>query len=964
MTLMQVWGALVLLIGCPLLGGIPAAAWAVRLCSGKKLRKLGTGNVSVSAAFYHGGTLPGVLTVLAEAFKGVGAVLLARAFGLDPTWELLALIALVMGRYWLGQGGGITNVVWGYVAYDWRVALLTTVIGGIGFTLVRERTSGRLLVLVLFPLLTALLAHPSSEVLAAAALAGLIYWLYQRLPDDLDLQANNSQPDSSRIFRFFQASRALQTLDQPLEAKKVGAKAARLSELKRQGYAVPMGWVLAPGDDVEMLVEYLQPTVQSPLVVRSSAVGEDSESASAAGQYESILNVTNRQELREAVARCLASYHQPEAMRYRQDLGVAEESMALLVQQQVRGQFSGVAFSRDPVDGRDGVAIETLPGGAAQVVSGQVTPLRYRVFKGEVQSSQTATPPTIQEPSTELLQQVAQLAQALESQASGVPQDIEWTWDGQQLWVLQARPVTTLLPIWTRRIAAEVIPGLIRPLTWSVNRPLTCGVWGELFTLVLAERAQGLDFNETATLHRSQAYFNVTLLGQLFQRMGLPAESLEFLTRSSGSASFGRPPLGSTLRNVPGLLRLVSRELALVRDFKRDDRRLFIPTLEQLEQARPQTAQVWLAQVEQILVVLQRATYYSILAPLSLALRCKLLRIPDNQLSGDQTPEVMALRELSQLAAEIRNLAVVSEALTENLSAQKLWARLQHNPEGQAVLRQFDAFLNRYGYLSEVGTDIAVPTWREQPEPLRQLLLSAVRNPAPTPTGSTSSPKSGSWLWQTGQVRSQLKGRITEVYSRLLAHLRACFVAIEAQWLSEGRLAQAGDIFFLTLEEVRAAVRAADSDLTARVAERRQQFKQDAHFTPPNLVYGNTVPMPDLEASRQPLESQGTVLRGIGASAGQFTGTVRVLRNLSEAMEVSVSRETVLVVPYTDSGWAPLLAQAGALIAEVGGRLSHGAIVAREYRIPAVMDIAGATQRLRDGQQVRVDGTSGTVELL
>ena len=105
----------------------------------------------------------------------------------------------------------------------------------------------------------------------------------------------------------------------------------------------------------------------------------------------------------------------------------------------------------------------------------------------------------------------------------GIPQDIEWSFDGQQLWVLQSRPITTLLPIWTRKIAAEVIPGVIRPLTWSINRPLTCGVWGDLFTTVLKDRAADIDFSQTATLHYMRAYFNATLLGDIFYSDGSAA---------------------------------------------------------------------------------------------------------------------------------------------------------------------------------------------------------------------------------------------------------------------------------------------------------------------------------------------------------------------------------------------------------------------------------------------------------
>ena len=217
------------------------------------------------------------------------------------------------------------------------------------------------------------------------------------------------------------------------------------------------------------------------------------------------------------------------------------------------------------------------------------------------------------------------------------------------------------------------------------------------------------------------------------------------------------------------------------------------------------------------------------------------------------------------------------------------------------------------------------------------------------------------------QRRVDLKGRVTEVYSQLLAELRWCFVGMEQVWLQSGVLAESGDIFFLEFEEIRRVITGSNSVslLGQLVRRRRSQFAQDSQLeTVPPLVYGNTPPQlltPNLNNSK--LKTQNSKLfQGIGASPGQFEGRVRVLRNLQSAPEID--RDTILVVPYTDSGWAPLLARVGGLIAEVGGRLSHGAIVAREYGIPAVMDIHNATRLLQDGQRVRIDGQKGTVEII
>lgn len=978
MSLLQVWGALLIFVLCPLLGGLPLTGWMTRLVSGKSLTQIGTGNVGVSAAFYHGGKVAGILSVLAEAFKGIAAVLLARYyFPVDPAWEVIALMALVMGRYWIAKGAGTTNVTWGFFVHDPVTALLTLLISLIGFTIFRERRQGRLLVLVLLPLLTALRHGGEGErVLLVACLCGLIAWIYQKLPDDLDLSAAEGRLESQSMFRFFRGDRGLLSLDQPLQPAQVGNKAATLAQLKAWGYPVPRGYVLPAGDDLNPLIEITQPSPQQPLVVRSSALDEDTGTASAAGLYTSILNVTSKAALETAIQRCFVSYNNPAAVQYRRDRNLPEQGLAVLVQVQVAGVFSGVAFSRDPIARcGDAVVIEALPGAASQVVSGQQTPEQYQVavapgdladLEGAAawQLPQALTLPVVGQglvPSR-LIQQVAYLARHLEERYHGIPQDLEWSYDGETLWLLQSRPITTLQPIWTRKIAAEVIPGSIRPLTWSINRPLTCGVWGEIFSIVLGERARGLDFEETATLHHAYAYFNATLLGEIFRRMGLPAESLEFLTRG---AKFSKPPLTSTLRNTPGLLRLAGRELALEKDFRRDRQALFEPGLQALAAVSREalTPTALLSRMETVLTLLRRATYYSIFAPLSFALREGMFKVPAPTLNADQNPEVAALRELGAIATTLRQ-QLPPEALARITNAPSLMAVLTETPAGQPLLARLDQFLQTYGYLSEVGTDIAVPTWQENPTPVQELLAQSVIG-SPTNAGAESPATAPGWKGKTVQRRLDLKGQVNALYSGLLAELRHCFLALESRWIEAGLLTQPGDIFFLTYAEVQTLVTEPDAlqaTLPQCLAARQQQFEADRQLEPvPTLVFGNDPPRVDPAAlTRSPLGVAQT-LKGIGASPGIVEGTLRVMRQLGS---LDSDEPVILVVPYTDSGWAPLLAQAAGLIAEVGGRLSHGAIVAREYGIPAVMDIHEATHRLRDGQRVRLDGAAGTVEIL
>jgi pyruvate,water dikinase len=308
------------------------------------------------------------------------------------------------------------------------------------------------------------------------------------------------------------------------------------------------------------------------------------------------------------------------------------------------------------------------------------------------------------------------------------------------------------------------------------------------------------------------------------------------------------------------------------------------------------------------------------------------------------------LRSLKLLAAD-------AQEILPEIEPERVFEQLEQIPEGQRILDDFAEILEDYGYLSEVGTDISVPRWKEQPHLVRQIFVQFIQAHESANADESKQRHQG-----FVQSRVDLKGRVTEVYSRLLAELRWTFLALEKLWLKDGLLKQTGDIFFLKLGEVRRLAANADPELRDKVAEllqkRRSQFLEDSQITQiPPLVYGNNPPHP----IAAPIDTSDHILLGIPASQGQAAGQVKVVRNLQEAGEIN--KQTILVVPYTDSGWATILVRAGGVIAEAGGKLSHGAIVAREYGIPAVMDVRGATYLLQDGQQVRIDGSKGIVEL-
>ncbi|WP_341737455.1 glycerol-3-phosphate acyltransferase [Microcoleus sp. CAWBG640] len=1025
-----------LLVASFAIGALPLTGWAVRVFAGKDLRVLGTGNIGVSAAFIHGGKVAGIAAVLAEIARGMMPVLAGRFWFPDtPALALALLIPLVAGRYAIARGGGVTNAVWGIFAFSPAVAITAGIFGLLVWRLAEvvwgKGDQARLFAsrcgCLCTPIWFWLWRQNTTEFLAAAGLACLLFTISLRQGDDMALSK----------------SEKLLSLDNSLDAKVCGDKAAKLSLLKRAKFNVPPGWILLHSSGIgnresgignlensenlsipNTLIENLKSKIQNRIIVRSSAVGEDGDISSAAGQYQTIGPVSTAAQLREAINCCRQSYWTSEAVAYRRQRQLPDTQMAVLIQPYIDGQVAGVMFTRNPLDGGSQVIIEALPGGAESVVGGQITPVHLEIDFSTSESLQASFIKLENNSfiAHSIVAELVKQAQAIEEFFHGIPQDIEWSWDGEQIWILQSRPITNLQPFWTRTIAAEVIPGAIRPLTWSINRPLTCGVWGEIFQVVLGDRAANLNFNETATLLGSHAYFNATLLGEIFRMMGLPEQGLEFLLRGQ---KMGKPPLGKILPSLPGLWRLVQRERALNGEFKGDRTGIFLPAIQKLQKSEvnPPLPQVnpglfhsqinhrfvgvvdgaclpssstgemgagtgapplqenetalplppprgeirgenaqdlmgLLERTEQIQEWLKPITYYNILGPIGLAIRKAIFRVPDEWLDNDNAPEIASVRALQQLAQKLRQAAISQS--DETISTAKL---AQIFAESSALQAEFDQWLDTYGYLSEVGTDIAVATWREQPEAYQKLLLTMAQKSVVTNLDATR--KLGLTFWQKWrldkcQERARVKNEISQVYARLLAHLRWTFLTIEAGGLAMGVFQETGDIFYLEFGEIQQWIRSGDRvSFQDTIRERRAQLKVDRLRPIPPVVYGNLLPNSQ-EKTRTPATSTTKIIQGIPASIGRVEGLVKICRTVT----TDLGENAIVVVPYTDAGWAPLLLGATAIISEVGGQLSHGAIIAREYKIPAVMNIPEATTRFRDGQKVRVDGYLGTVELL
>ncbi|MCP4537261.1 MAG: hypothetical protein GY832_08945 [Chloroflexi bacterium] len=728
------------------------------------------------------------------------------------------------------------------------------------------------------------------------------------------------------------------------------------------------------------------------VAVRSSALSEDGAAASFAGQHETFLEIAGCDSLLTAVRCCWASLWSERALAYRDHLSLNGDvqfenghsdgtpAMAVVVQRMVPAVQSGVAFTLDPVSGRrDVTVVEAIAGVGDALVSGQATPHRYVVSDAEGLIRQGEERPQADESVLDdaRLAAVVRLAREVESWA-GQPQDVEWALDDAgNVHLLQARPITTEGSIasgsatrWTRDNVGEVIPDPVTPLTWSVLDPL-----GNRSFAGVLRRLGVTDFPAAGLFGRfyGRVYFNQTLFQSVMSRfypshVGWRAAPRLALTALRGLVLLRRLPAESE-NAISAILKHRDTQCASA---------LAIDRLSLWQRLGMDAMEVHLA--------------VSLIAELLYQTLDKLLaRWGDGTinaaalttgLTGVRSAETgHALAALAGQACQIESLRTVVLETAPNA----LPARLAETEAGRALWARMEAFLAEYGHCAVQEFELSAPRWRDEPAMVLGALQTHVRAVAET-SPSSAGTESGTaarleatariedrlgplkrwpfryllrWVQDFVVIRENLKYHFVIAHSRL----RELYLILADQLVTAGRLADPDDVFFLTADEV---VTLSDGSLQVAfdfVTERRQAWKADQQTEPPLAFeqWGDGRLSPTSLHAAPDDGGDDPSLRGFAASPGSYTGRARVLRSPSDG---TVEPGEVLVVPATSPGWAPLLLAAGALVTEIGGTLSHGAIIAREYGLPAVLNVAGATRHIRTGQLVHVDGSQGTVRLL
>ncbi len=761
---------------------------------------------------------------------------------------------------------------------------------------------------------------------------------------------------------------------------------------------------------------------QAACAVRSSATAEDLPTASFAGQQDTYLNVVGAAAILRYVSRCWASLFTERAVTYRLRNGLDQRKvqMAVVVQQMVFPRAAGVLFTADPVTGNRKVAsVEASFGLGEALVSGLVNADVFKVRDGEVVGKTIAVKqlaigasPTggTQKRAIEAARQqqpaltdaqvvrLAQLGRRIEAHF-GAPQDVEWCLVDDDFQIVQSRPITTLFPIPAaadRENHVYVSVGHGQMMT-DAMKPLGLSVWQLTTPRPMAEAGGRLFVDVTQGLASPASRDGLLevfgrgdpLIRDALQTILDRGDFVRSLAADGGSVAAPTVGAPAPIETDPAIVaELIARSQASIAALKRDIRTksgsalldfiladfqelrriLFDPRSHQVFMSAMEAAwwlndelQAWLGE-KNAADTLTQSVPDNVTSEMGLA----LLDVAD---VIRPHPDVVTFLQL-----QLRPRHVENEDFLDELP------RLAGGQEAQHAIR---AWLDKYGMRCVGEIDITRPRWSERPATLLPMILGNIKNFEPG-AGKRRFEQGRQEAWAKEQevlerVRALPDGeRKAEEVKRKIDRVRTFigyreypkygmvsryFVYKQALLGEAERLVQAHvlrekeDIFYLTLHELHDVVRTQHVD-DRLIRQRKDASRSYQALTPPRVL---TSDGEGVAGSYRRDDVPSGALVGLPVSAGTVEGRARVVLDMAEA---DLEPGDILVTAYTDPSWTPLFVAIKGLVTEVGGLMTHGAVIAREYGLPAVVGVEHATRLIEDGQRIRVHGTQGYVEIL
>ena len=770
-----------------------------------------------------------------------------------------------------------------------------------------------------------------------------------------------------------------------------GGKGATLSRLYQARYPVPEGFVILPtafvGDElageawaqVQARLDHMRGGgTDIAVAVRSSALGEDSAQASFAGEFETVLNVSTEEDIREAIHVVRQSRLNERVQAYSQAKGIdVPHEVAVVVQRMVQANISGVVFTADPVTGSRAIMVGSFVHGLGdQLVAGEATGEAFTITRHRGQYEGPAELKRLAGPLYKLVSRV--------ENELGCPQDIEWAVADGELHLLQSRPITTTIGynpatgdwndsltgdyLWSNVNFGEAVSDVMTPLTWTVLR-LIFGQW-----VVLPE------YQSVGNIG-GRPYLSISVFASVFRALGKSRQGM--LEALEGTLYMGIPEemeipvihlskwrLPSILSN---LIRVQMKERKGVKD---------LPAYLAANPAQYRRMQQWIREA---------------------GTQTQLIFTWREEIRPHVTQSVWTV--MGSVSHSVDYTMRLRRELTELVGPDDACALLSNLTDSSGVLASLgplvglaqvargemdrEAYLEQYGHRGPHEFELSIPRPAEDPDWVDQQVARFSQSPVDVEALLAKQRAEFDAAWGRFKARyprkaKSIRRRISEGARRARMREAARSEYVRDRWIVRAFALRAGeltglghDIFFLTLDEL-LDVLSGNETATDYIPARKETFDKYRALPPyPSLIRGRFDPFQwaadperrsDLFDAHAPLpaltsdDGGSNVIVGSPGAAGRVEGVVRRLATPEDGDQLQEGE--VLVAMQTDIAWTLLFPRATAIVTDVGAPLSHAAIVARELGIPAVVGCGNATMRLNTGDRVRVDGGRGTVEIL
>ncbi|MEW9593278.1 phosphoenolpyruvate synthase [Bacillus toyonensis] len=775
-----------------------------------------------------------------------------------------------------------------------------------------------------------------------------------------------------------------------------------------------------PVDVVESVAHYLSRFGnEHAYAVRSSATAEDLPYASFAGQQDTYLNIIGKEAVLQHVRKCWASLFTDRAVIYRMQNGFDHNqvSIGVVVQKMVFPVASGILFTADPItSNRKVLSIDASFGLGEALVSGLVSADNYKVKEDEIVEKVIAMKklaiygrkeggtekkkiaPNQQKVQTLVEQQILQLARIGRQIEAyfGCPQDIEWCLVDDTFYIVQSRPITTLYPIpeandqenhvYVSVGHQQMMTDPLKPLGMSLFQLTSFGprfqAGGRLFVDV-AQRLASPASREFLlnTIGESEPLIKDALMTVIerdnFIKL-LPDEEEKSLGKSMPPAS-SQPQI----ENDPAIVTdLIKNSQASIEELKQsiqtksgsDVLDFILEDIQQLKKIlfHPQSMAVIMAGMNALSWINEKMEQW--LGEKNAA--DTLSQSVQNNITSEMGLALLDVADVIRPYPEVI-------AYLQHIEDDSFLDELVQFKDGEKVRDAIEAFLNKYGMRCSGEIDITKTRWSEKPTTIIPMILNNIRDfeagasKRKFEEGLQEALKREEELLDKLQYLADGKQKVEET-KRMISIIRnfagyreypkygminRYFIYKQAllkeaeQLVRNNVITEIEDIYYLTFEELHEVVRTNKLDYKV-IHKRKNEYKLYEKLTPPRVITSDGEIIIG-KYKRENLPTEAIV--GLPVSSGVVEGRARVILNMEDA---SLEDGDILVTAFTDPGWTPLFVSIKGLVTEVGGLMTHGAVIAREYGLPAVVGVENATKRIKDGQRIRVHGTEGYIEIV